>query len=368
MRIADKMNFDQVNSGLQRNRAELSDLQNKSATQKRVNKPSDDPLATTRVLSARSEINSSQQYLKNINQAKTFLEYSDQSLGELTEVLSRAKELAISQSNDAGANEATRRVVATEIDQLLGQTIQVGNRKIGDRFLFGGFQTVNPPFTPDGEYTGDDGEIYIGVSKEAHVAMNMPGSRVFLGKNDNAGKRTDDPAAPVENKAVEQNSESPKNTAPEKPGRQPVVMPRGPALVEPSKDDPNVMPEDKSKAQLSATWRNGGTNLFSLLSDMSVALRVNSKEGVQDTLDRLDEAIAQVVLARSEVGSRLSTLNSATENQTKGVVDSKALASSMEDVDTFELVSDLNKSETTLKASLASAGKLIQPSLLDFLR
>src|SRR3989338_6229485 len=103
MRIADKMNFDQVKSNLAKNRSEISDLQNQAASQKRIIKPSDDPLAATRVLQARTEISSGQQFLKSVNQAKTFLEYSDQSLSELSEVLNRAKELALSQSNDASA-------------------------------------------------------------------------------------------------------------------------------------------------------------------------------------------------------------------------------------------------------------------------
>src|ERR1700733_10654287 len=137
MRIADKMNFEQVKGNLGKNRSELADLQNQAATQKRVTKPSDDPLAATRVLATRSDIASNQQFLKSVTQAKSFLEYSDQSLGELSEVLIRAKELALSQANDAAAGKDTRTVTAAEIDQLFNQSVQVGNRKLGDRFLFG---------------------------------------------------------------------------------------------------------------------------------------------------------------------------------------------------------------------------------------
>lgn len=357
MRIADKMNYDQVNSGLQKNRSELSELQNQAATQKRVNKPSDDPLATTRVLSARTNINASQQYIKNINQAKTFLEYSDQSLGELTEILVRAKELAIGQSTDGGANAASRAVTATEVEQLIGQSVQVGNRKLGDRFLFGGYKTTDAPFDPRGGYRGDSGEIRVAINKEADVSINVPGSRVFLGQGIRGSRGSATTGSGV-SPGVSPNSlegASPKNEAPL----------RGPAQAAATD---SAAPISATQSQLSATWRNDGTNVFAVLQDLEVSLRTNSKEGVQDSLDRLDEALAQVVLARSEVGSRLATLNSGTENLTKGVIDSKSLASSMEDVDTFELVSNLTKSESTLKASLESSGKLIQPSLLDFLR
>lgn len=353
MRIADKMALNQVNAGIQKNRAELTDLQNQAATQKRVNKPSDDPLAATRVLATRTNVNASQQFIKNINQAKTFLEYSDQSLGEMTEVLTRAKELAIAQSTDAGANATTRTVTATEVGQLFDQTVQVGNRKLGDRFLFGGFKTTNPPFSKDGDYKGDTGEMKVAINKDADVAINMPGSRVFLGQGIRSGRVRDD--APSENSIdlrIYESGGELKNEA----------TIRGPA------DDSESAPANKTPSNLSATWQNNGTNVFNVLKDLEISLRTNSKEGVQQSLDRLDEALAQVVLSRAEVGSRVSTLTSGLENLTKGVIDSKALASSLEDVDNFELVSDLNKSESTLKASLASSGKLIQPSLLDFLK
>lgn len=356
MRIADKMSINQVNAGIQKNRADLTDLQNQAATQKRVNKPSDDPLAATRVLSARTSVNVSQQYIKNINQAKNFLEFSDQSLGEMTEVLTRAKELAIAQATDAGANAASRAVTATEVSQLFDQTVQVGNRKLGDRFLFGGFKTTNAPFSAEGQYKGDNGEMRVMVNREAEVPINIAGSRVFLGIGIRSGRvRNDAPQdSPADILGLKKDPTL-KNTA----------QIRGPSAE--SESPPAAeMPSDQSN--ISATWRNDGTNVFNVLGDLEVSLRTNSKEGVQDSLDRLDEALAQVVLARAEVGSRLSTLNSSMENLTKGVIDSKALASSLEDVDTFELVSDLNKSESTLKASLASSGKLIQPSLLDFLK
>lgn len=353
MRIADKMAYNQVNMGLQKNRSDLADLQNQASTQKRVNKPSDDPLAATRVLGARTNINADNQFIKNINQAKTFLEFSDQSLGEMTEVLTRAKELAIGQSTDAGANATTRTVTATEVAQLFNQTVQVGNRKLGDRFLFGGYKTTTPPFSNDGEYHGDNGEIKIAINKESDVSLNIPGSRAFLGLGIRSGRVKND--VPLDSAPEMLNPKSATELKNE-------AEIRGPASEVSADEKPQVA------SGLSSTWRNDGTNIFGVLSDLEVSLRTNSKEGVQSSLDKLDEALAQVVLARAEVGSRVATLTSSLENLTKGVIDSKALASSLEEVDNFELVSDLNKSESTLKASLASSSKLIQPSLLDFLK
>ena len=358
MRVADKMNYDQVNSNITRNRADMAELQNQASTQKRVNKPSDDPLAAARVLSARTEIAGNSQYMKSVNSAKSFLEFSEQSLGELADALIRAKELAVSQANDAGANKGSREVVANEVEQLRNQAVQISNRKLGDRFLFGGFRTTKPPFLPDGKYRGDDGEIEISVGKEAKVAMNVPGSRAFLGRDIRAerARATADPAA----------AEAPEvsgDLIPLEAGSDAEATARGPASVRPPESEATA-----PKADLAGGWASGGTNVFKVLRDFEIALRTNDKAGIQAALDDIDGAIAQTILVRSELGARVGSLNSGMESLQKGQVDTKTLASSLEDADTFELVSDLNKSESTLKATLQTSGKLIQSSLLDFLR
>ena len=56
MRVADKMNHSQVVGNLQKNRSELSKFQNQAALQKRITKPSDDPLGAARILEARTEL------------------------------------------------------------------------------------------------------------------------------------------------------------------------------------------------------------------------------------------------------------------------------------------------------------------------
>lgn len=361
MRIADKMNYDQVNTNLGKNRAEMSDLQNQAATMKRVTKPSDDPLAATRVLQTRTEIGSGKQFLKSIAQAKNFLEYSDQSLGELADVLMRAKELAINQSSDASSSEETRRVAGTEVAQLFSQAIQIGNRKQGDRFLFGGFKTTKAPFDPDGQYRGDSGEMKITINKEAKVAMNMPGDRIFLGQS----IKVPHVAGPSDSEGDAQ-ARGPASLTERTLARE--VEHAAKDLIEDSLKKNDVLPVPSEEPNVGDSWRSKGTNIFKVLRDFEVSLKANDKGGIQDSLDRLDEALSQVVIARSELGSRTATLSSTTESLQKGQIDAKTLASNLEDADTFQLVSDINQTESTLKASLATSGKLIQPSLLDFLK
>ena len=358
MRIADKMNYEQVKSNLAKNRTDMAELQNQAATQKKLTRPSDDPQGATRVLSARTEIHGNKQFLKNINAAKSFLEYSEQSVGELADVLVRAKELAISQSNDASANQRSREVTATEVEQLRNQSIQIGNRKLGDRYLFGGFRTTRPPFKATGEYSGDEGQMELVVNKDARISINTPGSNIFLGK------------ALVKPEPFMPTQQAPEAEKKEDTHWDQEVTPayRGPASKPEEKEKTEAPEDEQNKTGISETWQKTGINVFRVLQDLEISLRANDKAGVQDSLNDIDSALAQVILARAQMGSRIMTLNANMETIQKGQVDAKTVVSNLEDADTFELVSDMNKTESTLKASLQTSGKLIQPSLLDFLR
>ncbi len=347
MRIADKMAFDQVNANVGKNRTQMSELQNQAATQKRVTKPSDDPVAASRVLTNRVDLMGNRQYIKSLNYAKSFLEYTDQSLGEISDHLIRAKELAISQSNDASANAESRLVASTEVEQLFNQIIQVGNRKLGERFIFGGYKTDSKPFEVTGEYLGDRGEIMIHTDKESFIAMNVPGDRVFHGEGVKGGGISG--GSEVQPTSVEELIEERKPAQPEL---------RGPASTEP-----------KPEKKLDRTSRSDeGVNIFNTLKRFEIALRTNDKAGVHDVLDELDSAISQVVLTRAQVGSRAMALDSLSSSLEKAKVDNQVQISQMEDADIFSTISEMNKTESTLQATLQTSGKMIQRSLLDFMR
>lgn len=361
MRVTDKMAYNQTTRNLSKNRSDMSELQNQAATQKKINKPSDDPAASARVLSARTEERGAKQFVKNINVARSFLEYTDQSLSELTETLVRAKELAIQQANDAGGSAETRKTVASEIKQMYDQAVQIGNRKLGDRFIFGGYKTTSSPFDPSGEYHGDDGDIRLQINKDAFVAMNLPGDRVFIGKGlSGDGLIRPKNAVPKDTTELLQHKaqEAERRQRLEQMQEEPLQL-RGPAS-ETNRGESTVasMPEPGA----------GGINILQAMKDFEIGLMTNDKSEIQAAIDSMDAAISQVVNARAQVGARVSSLNAAQDSLQKAIVDTKVTASQLEDADLFEVVSDMNKTDSTLKATLETSGKVMNLSLLDFLR
>lgn len=340
MRVSDKMTFNQSVHNMNKNRNDLLVYQNQAASQKRINKPSDDALGAARVLESKTEIAGFDQFKRNILSAKEFVEFSEQSLGQVSDLLIRAKELAIDQADDAGNGPETRRIVAAEIKQIYQQMVNIGNQRLGDRYVFAGHKSLNAPFDMSGEYFGDDSQIEVQIDKSSFMPMNIPGSVVFLGRK--VGQ--DVPPEKV--------LEDGKTT----------VEVRGPASVESSMAKQALISKEQGN------WGNRSTNIFDTLRDLEIGLNANDKRVVQNSLDELENAFQQINMARGELGSRVSSLNTGLETLQKLVIDEKANQSQIEDVDMYDLVNNLSKTQNQLEASLTTSGKMLQTSLLDFLK
>lgn len=358
MRVSDSMNYAKTKIALEKNRSEMSELQTQAASQKRINKPSDDPVGTTKLLNSRTDAKGIEQYLKNLDFAQTFLDFTDQSLEEVTNGLIRAKELALSQSNDPSSSDITRKAVATEIRQLYNQALQVSNRKLGNRFIFGGYGTKDIPFQNDGAYKGDRGEIMIEINKGAYVAMNLPGDVVFLGRDANkTGVLNSVPANPGELNDT-QMKEMQKKTEDE-------LEDLG-SIRSPSSQKSNAATKESDFGEMSVFLE--GENIFKVLANLETGMVANDKAAIQDSIDKIDTAMDQIVHARAKVGSRVMNLQNTIDSLQKASVDERAKQSNIEDVDAFEIFSNLSQNESTLKATMATSAKILQPSLLDFLR
>jgi flagellar hook-associated protein 3 FlgL len=134
------------------------------------------------------------------------------------------------------------------------------------------------------------------------------------------------------------------------------------------------MPEDQQRAP--ASEQPGvvnesnleSVNVFDELQNLRIGLLTGSLDGIRDTLERFDEAHSRLVATRSKVGSRIQGLQSASDAMERHNISNAQLSSSIEDADMARVVSDLAKEETVFRSALASSQKLIQPTLMDFLK
>lgn len=359
MRVTEKMNQAQVLNNIQKNRSELSNLQNQAASGKRITKPSDDPTAATRILTNRTDGKNLEQFDKGIINARTFLESTESTLAQLGDAIVRAKELTIQGANDTNGGSA-REMISIEIGQIYNSVFEMSNRRVGERYMFGGHQTLKPPFGRDGEYSGDDGEMKIAANKGQFVAMNLTGDKVFMGRGIGAdgfvhpSYETPQSLNELQDFKLSEVEREFENKANESLN----VETRGPA---------SVGRVQRLGAQDPVNG-SAGVNIFSIMRGLEVALKTNDKMGIQQALEPLDQALSQVTLARAEIGGRVNALNATSDGIQKTIAENKISNSQLEDADLFQVMTDLNKSDAALKGSLETSHKLLSMSLLDFIR
>jgi len=335
MRVSDNSNFGVVRDSMSRSRNRLEDLQLQNSTLKKLNKPSDDPVGSAKILEVRTDKVNNEQFQSNARLAQSFLENSDAALQDLSEIVMRAKEIAIGQSSAASSTPESRMGVAEEVNQLFERAIGTANRRLGDRYLFGGFKNTTHPVDAEGNYQGDSGEMMLEIGREVYIGMNIPGYQVFNTSPENA----------QDHQAIElRNPSKPKQEKNAEPARRLAAID--------SEEKPPVP----------------NVNIFDELKSLRIGLLTGDQTAIRGTLERFDDLLAKVVSTRAKIGSRVQGIEGNITSMERHNVSNAQLSSTIEDADMTQIVSDLAKEETVFKSSLASSKHLIQPTLLEFLR
>lgn len=183
MRITNKMMLTQSLSHINTQYEQLYKINEKVASGKNINRPSDDPIGMSKILGYRSMISSIEQYEKNIETGTTWLRYTESALANAEQVFVDAKILAEQMATGTYSSEQ-REMLALQAEQLYDHLVQVANTKVVDRYIFAGFRTSTTPFTKDTEfnieYHGDDNQIRYTVGQNAQVTVNITGQQAFL--------------------------------------------------------------------------------------------------------------------------------------------------------------------------------------------
>jgi flagellar hook-associated protein 3 FlgL len=112
----------------------------------------------------------------------------------------------------------------------------------------------------------------------------------------------------------------------------------------------------------------GGTNLFANLSTLSAAIRSGDTAGMSAGLDELDGDVNNVIRQNGDMGARLQYVDLLRQQADENLTAAQGRQSQLQDVDLAEAIIDATTAEHAQQAALAMAGRLDQPSLLDYLR
>ncbi|MCA8980859.1 MAG: flagellar hook-associated protein FlgL [Planctomycetes bacterium] len=185
LRPTQSSKFALVNSGLSLNFAKLALSQERIATGKRILRPSDDVIGTAKSLATRKQMSRIGNYRDAIESSRPYLESASSSLQDVSGILSEARAL-ITQGMSGTLNDSDRRIISGQIEQLVDQLVDVANSQFGERYLFGGTLSNDPPFsfeTVNGTcrvvYHGDDEVQRVQIGAGTEVGINVPGSDIF---------------------------------------------------------------------------------------------------------------------------------------------------------------------------------------------
>lgn len=110
------------------------------------------------------------------------------------------------------------------------------------------------------------------------------------------------------------------------------------------------------------------SQVFPAAQALEDALQSGDHEAVRATLAGLDAALDQLLSAQAELGARASRVETVQARLDEFEVQLRELLSVREDADIAEVVMNLRLQESVYQAALAAGARLIQPSLVDFLR
>lgn len=297
MRVATRSIYIDIQQGIMRLSGDLKILNEKLASGKMMNRPSDNPLSLMDALRLKKTLSQIERYNKNIETGESWLQLSESVLSQVVEIVYRAKEITVQMASDTQTSE-TRAYAANAVGHLLDQAIALGNTELGGSYIFAGYRTQTIPFTKitsagmeTAQYHGDTNDFQIQIGKDEFLPIGRNGQNVFI-----------------------------------------------------------------------------DSGLFDVLGVLKRALETNDGEMIREQLDGLEEVIDYFNNQIADVGSRgnrinwkKTVLNQLSLNLTERI-------SQVEDADYSEVIVELKEKELAYQAALASAVRLTELSILNYLR
>ena len=181
MRITQQLLTENAIKYMDENLKRLYKLQEKVASGKEFQNPSDNPSGVAAVFSLRSTLTTSTAYLDSIANTDSWMTTTDFSLNQAVQLATRAINLARQGGTDTVGDEQ-RSSLATEIDIIIQQAVNVANSTHEGKYIFSGFKTQTPPFSlvdnnSDGQF---DDVIYNGGVNETITRTLSPGVSIPL--------------------------------------------------------------------------------------------------------------------------------------------------------------------------------------------
>lgn len=144
-RVTQQMLYTNSLNSMNNTLSQLLESNTEAASQKKINKPSDDPVGMTRVLSDRDSLSSIDQYGTNVSTAKGWLNLADNTLVQVSTVVTTLTGLA-EQAATGTLSADNRAAIGSQVRQLFDELVAMANTQYDGKSIFGGQKTDTLPF------------------------------------------------------------------------------------------------------------------------------------------------------------------------------------------------------------------------------
>lgn len=414
MRISTQQQFLKTVDNMQRTQTNMAELQEQASSGKRLQTPSDDPVAAAQVVKLERELAQYSKFEDNIDVTERRLQLEETILDSMYTATTRFKELGIYAGNST-LTSADRATIATEVEELTEYMASLMNTQdsLGE-YIFAGSKGGTQPYEQLGDgsyqYNGDDGQRHIQVGTNLYIPSNDSGSYLFeavegrlevgmTGASVSAGSPflTVPPAGATFSTAFEDTDKEAAFLE--------ATIGLGDLTVTISHDgtNSNYSITDSSGTSLAGGVFNDGDtieyeglafdlaalspgdpdtsitldiapeqmNILDVAQNFSTALRNVEGEELNEilatTLNQFEQAADRNLEATSALGTRLSSIEKITDSNADFKLFTQTALSSLVDADLTEVLSQYALEETALQASQALFGRITSLSLFDYI-
>jgi flagellar hook-associated protein 3 FlgL len=411
MRVTNKMLSNNFLRDMNVNIKNLSKLQQQMASGKEISRPSDDPFKISRSMQLHSDIDANKMYNDNIKDTINWLDTTDTSLGQAGDVLQRVRELLVSAGN-ATYDSNQKKAIKDEINQKVGQIAQIMNTNFDGRYLFGGTRGTTKPMESvinastnntdlvyhnkaGGVLETDPKAILTATLKTQMSAAGASAAEVVAvtsavaGAIDIDATTADVGAVPITTPGVQTLVNSIVSTA----NINIIKNTAAAAVIEYNQMGSKINVEISQGVTIDYNV-NANDMLQFTESGINYDLRAiftkitNHLDGKTDTgsvpitgtdpnptsqiittdLQAITDAISNTLKLRSEVGAKQNRMDGAKTKNEDESFNMTDILSHIEDIDITQKTMEYYTMQTVYMASLQTSAKIIQPSLLDYLR
>ena len=308
----------------QNNLTNMSKINQQISTGKVINTVSDDPHKAIKIMNMNNEIKYTEKYNSNIDETVGWMNTTDGALESTGNLLNEIKETILKVGNGTYSQNEMKSLNA-DINEKIKQLADTLNSTYGGKYLFAGTNVDDAPITV---IENPDGTVKLEFSKD---------------KNGQTIPNTDDLKADISSGINIDYNISVGEILNIKDGNGNTV---------------NLLDEINNLSTLMNDIANG---------DEQTAAK--AKETLlNDTKGKIDTLFDHVVNERTSLGVRVSTAEKIKELNDEDILNIQDVLSKTQDTDVVEKFIELKSAEMIYQASIQVGAKLIQPTILDYIR